>query len=142
MARRTSEAQWEGTLKEGKGRFWTESGEVSGVYSFSTRFEEQAGSNPEELIGAALASCFSMKFAGDLGAAEYTPETVRTVATVKLDKGESGFAITGVDLVAEASVPGIDPAEFEKIAQSAKDNCPVGKALAAIPITLQARLTA
>jgi lipoyl-dependent peroxiredoxin len=142
MARRTSEAQWEGTLKDGKGRFWTESGEVSGVYSFSTRFEEQAGSNPEELIGAALASCFSMKFAGDLGAAEYAPETVRTVATVKLDKGESGFAITGVDLVAEARVPGIDPAEFEKIAQSAKDNCPVGKALAAIPITLQARLTA
>ena len=142
MARRTSEAQWEGTLKDGKGRFWTESGEVSGVYSFSTRFEEQAGSNPEELIGAALASCFSMKFAGELGAAEYTPETVRTVATVKLDKGESGFAITGVDLVAEARVADIDPAEFEKIAQSAKDNCPVGKALAAIPITLQARLTA
>ena len=142
MARRTSEAQWEGTLKDGKGRFWTESGEVSGVYSFSTRFEEQEGSNPEELIGAALASCFSMKLVGDLGAAGYAPESVRTVATVRLDEGESGFAITGVDLDAEARVPEIDPAEFEKIAQSSKENCPVGKALAAIPLTLRARLAA
>jgi lipoyl-dependent peroxiredoxin len=141
MARRTSEAQWEGTLKDGKGRFWTESGEVSGVYSFSTRFEDREGSNPEELIGAALASCFSMKFAGDLGAADYDPESVRTVATVRLDKGESGFAITGVDLDTEARVPGIDPAEFEKIARAAKDSCPVSGALAAIPITLRARLS-
>ena len=106
MARRTSEAQWEGTLKDGKGRFWTESGEVSGVYSFSTRFEEQEGSNPEELIGAALASCFSMKLAGEVGAADYEPESVRTVATVRLDKGEDGFAITGIDLDTEARIPG------------------------------------
>ena len=142
MARRTSEAQWEGTLKDGKGRFWTESGEVSGVYSFSTRFEEQQGSNPEELIGAALASCFSMKLTGDVEAAGHKPESVRTVATVRLDKDESGFAITGVDLNADARIPEIDPAEFEKIAQSAKDDCPVGRALAAIPITLRARLSA
>ncbi len=142
MARRMSEAQWEGTLKDGKGRFWTESGEVSGVFTFSTRFEDREGSNPEELIGAALASCFSMKFAGDLGAADYEPESVRTVATVRLDKGESGFAITGVDLDTEARVPGIDPAEFEKIARAAKDSCPVSGALAAIPITLRARLSA
>jgi osmotically inducible protein OsmC len=142
MARRTSEAQWEGTLKDGKGRFWTESGEVSGVYSFSTRFEEQEGSNPEELIGAALASCFSMKLAGDVERAGHKPESVRTVAAVRLDEGESGYAITGVDLDTEARIPGIDPAEFEKIAQSAKDTCPVGKALAAIPITLRGRLTA
>lgn len=142
MARRMSEAQWEGTLKDGKGRFWTESGEVSGVFTFSTRFEDREGSNPEELIGAALASCFSMKFAGDLGAADYDPESVRTVATVRLDKGESGFAITGVDLDTEARVPGIDPAEFEKIARAAKDSCPVNGALAAIPITLRARLSA
>jgi osmotically inducible protein OsmC len=141
MARRTSEAQWEGTLKEGKGRFSTGSGEVSGVYSFSTRFEEQEGSNPEELIGAALASCFSMKLAGDVGSADHKPESVRTVATVHLDKGTSGFAITGIDLDAEARIPGIDPAEFEKIAQSSKENCPVGKALAAVPITLRARLS-
>lgn len=142
MARRTSEAQWEGTLKDGKGRFWTESGEVSGVYSFSTRFEEQAGSNPEELIGAALASCFSMKLSGDVESAGHKPESVRSVATVRLDEGESGFAIRGIDLDAEARIPGIDPTEFEKIPRSAKDNCPVGKALAAIPITVRARLTA
>jgi lipoyl-dependent peroxiredoxin len=142
MARRTSEARWEGTLQDGKGRFWTESGEVSGVYSFSTRFEDQEGSNPEELIGAALASCFSMKLSGDVEAAGHAPESVRTVATVRLEKGESGFTITGVDLEAEARIHGIDPAAFEKIAQSAKDNCPVGKALAAIPITLRARLSA
>ena len=141
MATRTGEARWEGTLKEGKGRFSTGSGEVSGVYSFSTRFEEQEGSNPEELIGAALAICFSMKLAGDVGAAEHKPESVRTVATVHLDKGEAGFAITGIDLDAEARIAGIDPAEFEKIAQSSKENCPVGKALAAVPITLHARLS-
>jgi lipoyl-dependent peroxiredoxin len=134
MARRTSEAQWDGTLKEGKGRFSTGSGEVSGVYSFSTRFEEQEGSNPEELIGAALASCFSMKLAGDVGSSGHTPESVRTVATVHLDKGTSGFAITGIDLDAEARVPGI--------AQSSKADCPVGKALAAVPITLRASVSA
>ncbi len=142
MARRTSEAHWEGTLRDGKGRFSTESGEVSGVYSFSTRFEEQEGSNPEELVGAALASCFSMKLAGDVGTAGHTPGSVRTVATVHLDKGTSGFAITGIDLDAEARVPGIDPAEFEEIAQSSKDDCPVGKALAAVPITLRASVSA
>ena len=142
MAERTSEAQWEGTLKEGKGRFWTESGEISGVYSFSTRFEEQAGLTPEELIAAALASCFSMKLSGEVERAGHKSESIRTVATVHLNKGESGFAITGVDLDSEARIPGIDPAEFEKIAQSSKENCPVGKVLAAVPITLRARLSA
>lgn len=141
MAVRTSEAQWEGTLKDGKGRFWTESGEVSGVYSFSTRFEEGSGSNPEELIGAALASCYSMALAADVERAGSMPESVRTVARVHLDRGDSGFAITGIDLEAEASVPDIDPQEFEKIAQATKDSCPVGKALA-VPITVFARLSA
>jgi osmotically inducible protein OsmC len=141
MARRTSEAHWEGTLREGKGRFSTESGEVSGVYSYSTRFEEQEGSNPEELVGAALASCFSMKLAGDVESAGHRPESVRTVATVSLDKGESGFAITGIALDTEAGIPGIDPGEFEKIAESSKENCPVSKALS-VPITLRARLSA
>lgn len=142
MAVRTSEAQWEGTLKDGKGRFWTESGEVSGVYSFPTRFEEQSGSNPEELIGAALASCYSMALAADVEKAGSKPESVRTVARVHLDKGESGFEITGIDLEAEARVLEIDPKEFEKIAQATKVTCPVGKALAVVPITVRARLTA
>jgi osmotically inducible protein OsmC len=141
MAVRTSEAQWEGTLKDGKGRFWTESGEVSGVYSFPTRFEERPGSNPEELIGAALASCYSMALAADVERAGSTPGSVRTVAKVHLDKGDDGFAITGIDLEAEASVADIQPQEFDKIAQSTKDNCPVGKALA-VPITVSARLSA
>lgn len=140
MQIRTSEALWDGTLKDGKGRFWTESGEVSGVFSFPTRFEDQEGSNPEELIGAALAGCFSMALAGDLGRAGHEPESVRTVATVNLDKGEGGFAITGIDLAAEATVRSIDPSEFETIAQATKVNCPVGKALAAVPISLHARL--
>lgn len=141
MAVRSSEAQWEGTLKDGKGRFWTESGEVSGVYSFSTRFEERSGSNPEELIGAALAACYSMALAADVERAGSTPESVRTVARVHLDKGDSGFEITGIDLEADARVSGIDPPEFEKIAQITKDNCPVGKAIA-VPITVSARLSA
>jgi lipoyl-dependent peroxiredoxin len=142
MAVRTSEAQWEGPLKDGKGRFWTESGEVSGAYSFPTRFEERPGSNPEELIGAALASCYSMALAGDVERAGGRPESVRTIAKVHLDKGESGFEITGIDLEAEARVAEIDRTEFEKVAQATKVNCPVGKLLAAVPITVSARLTA
>jgi lipoyl-dependent peroxiredoxin len=142
MAVRTSEAQWEGTLKDGKGRFWAESGEVSGVYSFPTRFEERPGSNPEELIGAALASCYSMALAADVERAGGKPESVRTIARVHLDKGESGFEITGIDLEAEARVAEIDRTEFEKIAQATKVNCPVGKALAAVPITVRARVIA
>src|SRR5919106_1757454 len=111
MARRTSDAQWEGTLREGKGRFWTGSGEVSGVFAFGTRFEEQPGTNPEELIGAAHASCFSMAFAGDLEKAGHLPESVHTTASVTLEKGEG----TSV-------------------------GCPVSKALAAVPISVNAVL--
>lgn len=137
---RTSEASWEGPLKEGKGRFWTESGEVSGVFAVPTRFEDRPGTNPEELIGAALASCFSMALAGDLGRAGHDPEAVRTVAMVRLDKDEDGFVITGIDLDAEATVPEIDASELESIARSTKENCPIGKAFAAVPITLRIRL--
>ena len=140
MQIRTSEATWDGTLKDGKGRFWTESGEVSGVFTFPTRFENEEGTNPEELIGAALASCFSMALTGDLERAGHVPEVVRTVATVNLDTVETGFAITGVDLETEAVVPEVDLVELESIAQGTKDNCPVGKALAAIPITVRSRL--
>jgi lipoyl-dependent peroxiredoxin len=138
---RTSEATWEGPLKDGKGRFWAESGEVSGVFAFPTRFEDQPGTNPEELMGAALASCFSMALAGDLGRAGHAPEALRTVAMVHLDKAEGGFAITGIDLDAEATVPGIDSAELDSIAQSTKERCPVGTALAAVPITLRIKLS-
>ena len=140
MTTRTSEAQWEGTLEDGKGRFWTGSGEVSGVYSFGTRFEEQEGTNPEELIGAAQASCFSMALAGDLEKAGHRPESVRTVARVNLQKGEAGYEITGVDLDSQVQVSGIDEAEFQRIAEGTRTGCPVSRALAAVPITLQAAL--
>jgi lipoyl-dependent peroxiredoxin len=140
MARRTSEAQWEGTLQDGKGRFWTGSGEISGVYTVGTRFEEQPGTNPEELIGAAHASCFSMALAGDLEKAGHRPESVRTVASVKLDKGEAGWDITGIDLDTQAQVPGIDEAELRLIAEGTRVGCPVSKALAAVPISVNAVL--
>ena len=140
MQIRTSEATWDGTLQDGKGRFWTESGEVSGVFSFPTRFEDQPGTNPEELIGAALASCFSMALAGDLGRAGHAPESVRTVAMVHLDKGERGFAITGVDLDSEATVTTIESDDLDSIAQTTKSNCPVGRVLS-VPITLRTRLS-
>jgi osmotically inducible protein OsmC len=141
MKIRTSEATWEGTLQDGKGRFWTESGEISGVFSFPTRFEDRPGTNPEELIGAALASCFSMALAGDLGRAGHEPGSVRTVATVRLDRDDRGFAITGIDLDSEAVVPTIEPDEFTSIAEATKTNCPVSRALGAIPITLRSRLS-
>ena len=140
MAKRTSDAQWEGTLKDGKGRFWTGSGEVSGVFAFGTRFEEQPGTNPEELIGAAHASCFSMALAGDLEKAGHQPESVRTTASVNLEKGESGWDITGIDLETQAQVPGIDEAELRRIAEGTSVGCPVSKALAAVPVSLTAVL--
>jgi lipoyl-dependent peroxiredoxin len=140
MPRRTSEAQWEGTLRDGKGRFWTGSGEISGVYSYATRFEERDGTNPEELIGAAHAGCFAMALAGDLEKAGFRPESVRTVATVSLEKGEGGYEITGIDLDAQAQVPGIDASEFQRIAEGTRVGCPVSKALSAVPIRLQASL--
>ena len=140
MTKRTSEAQWEGPLKDGKGRFWTASGEVSGVFSFGTRFEEQEGTNPEELIGAAHAGCFSMALAGDLEKAGHKPEAVRTVATVTLLKGDAGYEITGIDLDAQVAVPGIDETELRRVAEGTRVSCPVSKALASVPITVQASL--
>ena len=141
MTKRTSEAQWEGTLADGKGRFWTASGEISGVYTRGTRFEEQPGTNPEELIGAAHASCFSMALAADLEKAGHRSEAVRTVATVTLEKGDAGYEITGIDLDTQALVPGIDETELRRVAEGTRVSCPVSKALAAVPITVQAALT-
>jgi lipoyl-dependent peroxiredoxin len=140
MARRTSDAQWDGTLGDGKGRFWTGSGEVSGVFTFGTRFEEQPGTNPEELIGAAHASCFSMALAGDLEKAGHRPEAVRTTAAVDLEKGDAGWDITGIHLETQAQVPGIDAEELRRIAEGTRVGCPVSKALAGVPISLTASL--
>lgn len=140
MAIRQAEAEWKGTLREGSGRVKTESGAVDGAYSFVSRFETGDGTNPEELIGAAHAGCYSMALSAGLTKAGFKPTRVHTVAKVHLDKGDTGFSITRVDLVTEAEVPGIDAAAFQEQAEGAKKGCPVSRALGAIEITLQATL--
>lgn len=117
------------------------SGAYEGAYSFSSRFEEGAGTNPEELIAAAHAGCYSMALSGDLGRAGYTPDEVHTTAQVHITRGDSGFRITRIHLIAEARVPGIDEATFQEQAQKAKKGCPVSQALGAVEeITLEATL--
>ena len=141
MPTRTADAEWKGTLKEGSGHLRMATGAWEGPYSFSSRFEEGDGTNPEELIAAAQAGCFSMKFAGDLGAAGFTPGTVRTTAKVHLERGEAGWAIAAIELDCEAEVEGVDEARFQEIAEESKAACPVSKALAAVPsITVNAKL--
>jgi osmotically inducible protein OsmC len=116
------------------------SGAFQGAYSFSSRFEEGTGTNPEELIGAAHAGCFSMALAAALGRNGFTPKRVSTSANVHLNKGADGFAINQIELVTEAEVPGIDAAKFQEIADGAKKGCPVSKALAGTEIKLDAKL--
>jgi len=140
MPKRTAEAQWEGSLQDGKGTMRFGSGAFEGQYSFASRFEEGSGTNPEELIGAAHAGCFSMALSAGLGRAGFTPDRVHTTASVSLEKGDSGFRINRIDLVTEASVPGIDEATFQEQAETAKANCPVSQALAGTQITLKATL--
>jgi lipoyl-dependent peroxiredoxin len=140
MAIRTARAQWEGSLQEGKGKMALGSGAFEGAYSFSSRFEEGTGTNPEELIGAAHAGCFSMALAAALGRSGFNPTRVATTARVHLLKGAEGFSITTIELDTEAQVPGIDNAKFQEIADGAKKGCPVSKALAGPEIKLNARL--
>ena len=140
MAIRTAKAQWDGNLLEGKGTMALGSGAFEGTYSFASRFEEGKGTNPEELLGAAHAGCFSMAFANALAKGGFAPKTVRTTAKVHLMKQEAGFAITLIELQTEAQVPGIDNAKFQEIADGAKKGCPVSKALAATEIKLDAKL--
>lgn len=125
---RKGSAVWSGTLREGKGSVSTESGVLATVpYNFTSRFEHGAGTNPEELLGAAHAGCFSMAFSGQLAAAKFTAERIATTATVTVEKGEGGFAVTRVQLDMEAKIPGIDQATFERLAGEAKVGCPVSK---------------
>ena len=140
MPARTAHAVWEGDLTSGSGTMKLGSGAFEGAYSFVSRFEDGTGTNPEELIGAAHAGCFSMAFSAGLGAAGYTPERVETDANVHLVKKDGGFVINKIDLVTKATVPGLDETEFQKLAQDAKANCPVSKALAGVEITLDAQL--
>ena len=140
MPVRTSDAEWTGTLREGAGTMRLGGGAFEGQYSFGSRFEEGSGTNPEELIAAAHAGCYSMALAGDLGKAGHTPTSVRTTARVHVEKGESGFGITLIELATQAAVPGIDADEFQKIAEGTKSACPVSRALASVPIELTATL--
>ena len=140
MALRTANAEWSGNLKDGNGTMRFGGGAFEGAYSFASRFEEGDGTNPEELIAAAHAGCFSMAFANELAGAGYAPEKVSTEAKVSLVKGEGGFGIDRIQLITQATVPGIENDEFLKIAESAKNNCPVSKALAGPEITVDATL--
>ena len=134
-------AIWQGSLKEGAGTISTGSGAlVAKPYSFKTRFEGEQGTNPEELIGAAHAGCFSMAFSMILGMAGFTPDKIETTATITLEQKDGGFAITASHLDMTAKIPGIDDATFQDLAGKAKAGCPVSKVLNAT-ITLDARLT-
>ena len=138
--KRKASAVWTGGLKDGRGRISTDSGVLSDTqYSFSTRFEEGKGTNPEELIAAAHAGCFSMALSGQLGNAGLTAESINTTAAVTLDKTEAGFTITAVHLTVTARVPGADRQAFETAAQNAKAGCPVSRLLNA-QITMDAKL--
>jgi osmotically inducible protein OsmC len=140
--KRNAKAVWKGGLKGGKGTISTDSGVLSETqYSFNTRFEEGKGTNPEELIAAAHAGCFSMALSAQLEDAGLTAESIRTTASVRLDKTDAGFAITSVHLDVAARVPGADRQAFETAAQNAKAGCPVSKVLNA-EITMDARLEA
>lgn len=140
--KRKAEAVWQGGLKDGKGTLSTDSGVLSDTqYSFSTRFENGIGTNPEELIAAAHAGCFAMALSGQLGNAGMTAERIATTASVTLDKTDAGFTITAVHLDVAVKIPGADRAAFEEAAQKAKAGCPVSRVLNA-QITMDAKLEA
>jgi osmotically inducible protein OsmC len=142
MPVRSAQAVWEGDLKAGKGHVRGSSGAIQGAYSFGTRFEEQPGTNPEELIAAAHAGCFSMALAAGLAKAGHHPQRIHTSAKVHIEKVAEGFGITRIELDTEGEVPGINQATFQSFADQAKAGCPVSKALASVPsIELKATLT-
>jgi osmotically inducible protein OsmC len=138
--KRKASALWQGSLKDGKGTISTDSGVLSDTqYSFTSRFAEGKGTNPEELIAAAHAGCFSMALSNELGSAGLTPERISTSAAVTLERTEAGFTITAVHLDVTARVPGASPQAFETAAAAAKSGCPVSKVLKA-EITMSAKL--
>jgi osmotically inducible protein OsmC len=140
MPARTATARWEGGLKDGKGSMRLGGGAFEGQYSFSSRFEDGVGTNPEELIGAAHAGCFSMALSAGLEKAGYTANSVETTANVHLSPSDGGFRISRIELSSTAEVPGIDADTFAQQAEAAKQNCPVSKALAGVDIALDAKL--
>ena len=139
---RTATAEWKGDLMGGGGKVALGSGAYEGTYSFATRFEDKAGANPEELLGAAHAGCFSMALANSLAKAGHVATSVKTTASVHLGKDDKGFLITRIDLVVDAAVPGVDDATFQEHAKNTKTGCIISRALAANEITLKATLHA
>jgi osmotically inducible protein OsmC len=139
MITRKSDAEWLGGLMDGKGTIKFGSGAYNGPYSFKSRFESGTGTNPEELIAAAHAGCFSMALSAALSGAGHPPTKIHTTASVKLEQAGAAFTITEIELETEGQVPGIDDATFQKIAEEAKRTCPVSKALAGPQITLKAK---
>ena len=137
MPTRHAEATWSGDLKGGNGNYQGKSGGLTGKYSFATRFGDTPGSNPEELLGAAHAACFSMALAAGLGGAGHAPKRVHTTADVTIDKVGEGFKITKIVLRTEGEVPGIDEKTFREFAEKTKTGCPVSQALSATPMEVQ-----
>ena len=140
MALRTAKATWNGTLKEGKGSMELGSGAFEGAFSFDTRMGDAAGTNPEELIGAALAGCYTMALNATLEKEGFASNGVKTDAKVHFGKDDKGFAITQIDLETVADVPNIDEAKFAEIAENTKNGCPVSRALTGTKIVLDAKL--
>ena len=141
MPDRKASAVWNGNFKEGSGTMKMMSGAYEGPYSAASRFEEAAGTNPEELIAAAHAGCFSMALSAQLSNNGFKPERIETTANVHMEKTEAGNSITRIDLVTRATVPDIDDAKFQELAGNAKKGCPISRALAAVnEITLDAQL--
>jgi lipoyl-dependent peroxiredoxin len=137
---RKASAVWKGSLKEGKGTVSTESGTLSNTqYSFTTRFEDGRGTNPEELIAAAHAGCFTMALSAQLGTAGITPESLETTASLSFDKLDAGWTVTKIHLDVAARIPGVDKSAFQKAAENAKAGCPISRLLKA-EITMSARL--
>jgi len=140
MPVRHAEAEWKGSLTQGRGSMKLGSGVYEGPYSFASRFEEGGETNPEELIGAAHASCFSMALSHMLSQSGHVPDVIHTTAKVHIEKIEDGFRITTIELETEGKVPGIDEETFQETAEAAKEGCPVSQALAGVDIKLEANL--
>jgi osmotically inducible protein OsmC len=140
MKTSTAKSTWQGDLKSGKGEMSLNSLGTTFKYSFRTRFEDEPGTNPEELIGAAHSGCFSMALANIVAGKGYIPESIETEAEVALSVGEQGAFISGIKLNCKANIPNIDEATFQSLAEEAKNNCPVSKALKAVEISMDATL--
>jgi osmotically inducible protein OsmC len=140
MPVRKAEAVWTGSLREGRGEVALESGAFRGPYTFKSRFEDGKETNPEELIGAAHAGCFTMALTAALARQQIAPERIHTTAAVHIEQSGGGFAIPRIELRTRARIPGMDAAKFAALANDAKQNCPVSKALAGVQISLDAAL--